>query len=235
MNEFQKYIICVLIISYGLGLFLYYRRKNYLKNCYTIVSACSFENIQVKMDSFDLLFFSHCKVETSLWSYIQGFYYPHVAMLFKKNDKLYVWDADNHRRYNLPTMSLIPIDTLLDTRYKNQHCCLFKMKWKTDRKKYHEKLFDEFIQKKKYDSKKVSFNIKFLICSNYKVFLDKHPNSDAITCSEFCVETFDYCKLLKKLQYPAWAFQPKDLYTKQMILDTNTIQYDRKIHFLYKK
>lgn len=186
-----------------------------------------------KVNTFDIIFFSHPRLSSKVWSFLQGFYYPHIGMIYKDtiDQKVYVWEADNHDRFGKTGVDIIPIEDILQ-RYKNSQICIVKLNWKNtnDYQKAYQKL-QHFINKTKYSPFEISFwNAVF---SHYKIMYSK--NTIGYSCSELIVDTLNYCNVIE-INYPKHMITPKNIYYQEyMELNKDSISNYHLYHYKIKE
>jgi len=190
-----------------------------------------YNTIKKQIQSFDLLFFTCDELTSYIGKICQKCAYTHIGMTFRINDKLYLWEADNHDSIFYKGVDLIPLEKVLDD-YPSKHYALQKINMNEQRLK-KSMIYFLNVYLAQHKNKNFKYELTTFINAFMKKNINHHqsPIDDGFFCSELIAHTMAYCKLMKKT-LPYWAYTPSDFYYRRIVLEKG-VTYGKLIPFMY--
>ena len=224
-HDFLFYLSIYIIF---LSLFYFYYASN-VPILYT--PSLEYKDVSNSFQTFDILYFTCFDVSSYIGKVFQQSVYTHIGMIVNIQNRIFLWESDNHKEYSRPAVDLLPIEIILND-YPTNYYALKKIHIDSNlRHTSTQKLYD-FIKKNK--GKQFKFDLPLFIQANYKLWLDSTPTStDEYFCSELIADTYSYCGLMDSC-LPSWSYIPADFYYERIPLKKG-IRWGDEIDFYYPK
>jgi hypothetical protein len=186
-------------------------------------------DIYNEFDTFDLLYFTCHEFTSNIGKFIQHTPYPHVAMVVRIRDTLYVWEADNHKDSSRPGVDIMRLEDCLST-YPSVYFALQKIILPTQLRVHAKRRLISLI--KKHQGKDFKCKLYIFLLTILKLGRNIDMTTDTgFFCSELIACTYKYCGLMNDV-YPDWWHTPGDFYHHKISF-RSVVKYGDFIPFKY--
>lgn len=197
------------------------------------ISNQTLPHIISSMQTFDMLFFACHEFTSNVGKFFQASPFPHVAMIVRKGEHVFLWEADNHHDISRPGVDLIPLHTCLN-QYPSNTLALQPLLIPPDLRKSATKKLYRIIHR--HRNKHFKFNLIMFIMNTMKIgrFSDIPftKTDQGFFCSELLATTYKQCGLMNNV-FPDWLYSPGDFFHQRAYFK-KSIRYGELIPFISK-